>query len=123
MIRLKRAWDNVAEDDGARYLVDRLWPRGVKKDDLAIAGWLKDVAPSNELRRWFHGEDRSWDEFRRRYAREIDAHPEALAPLLDAARAGNVTLVYAGRDRDRNNATVLREILEQRLDTSTSQTM
>lgn len=115
MIRLKRAYDAPAADDGTRYLVDRLWPRGVRKDKLQIAEWLKDVAPSTELRRWFNHDPAKWDEFQRRYTAELEAKPETWAPLLAAARTGPVTLVYSAKDTAHNDAVVLKGFLEQRL--------
>lgn len=115
-IRLKRAYDPPEPGDGKRFLVDRLWPRGVKKEDLALDGWLKEVAPSNELRHWFGHDPARWDEFRQRYAQELDAlDPAALRPLLDAARSGTLTLVYSARDEAHNNAVVLRDYLQARL--------
>jgi uncharacterized protein YeaO (DUF488 family) len=88
MIALKRPYEPARGDDGQRFFVQRLWPRGVKKAALRISGWLKDVAPSTELRKWFSHDPAKWDEFRRRYFAELDAHRDALQPLLDAAREG-----------------------------------
>lgn len=110
-LQLKRAYEKPSEGDGARYLVDRLWPRGVKKEALELTGWLKDAAPSDELRRWFHQDTSRWDEFRERYEKELRAHDEALHPLRDALSKGPVTLVYAAKDQDRNHALILREHL------------
>jgi len=115
MIRTKRAYDPPHDDDGARFLVDRLWPRGVSREALRIQDWLKDAAPSNELRKWYGHDASRWDEFSRRYRAELQERPEALAPLLDAARVGDVTLVYAKKDTERNNAVVLAEVLRERL--------
>ncbi|MHB1299120.1 MAG: DUF488 domain-containing protein [Gemmatimonadaceae bacterium] len=116
MIKLKRAYDESDSTDGARYLVERLWPRGVKKDDLPLDGWLKDVAPSTELRRWFAHDPEKWPEFRRRYFAELKEHPEALAPLLAAARKKHtVTLVYSARDTEHNAAVALRDHLKHLL--------
>ena len=116
MIRLRRAYDAPGPGDGRRFLVDRLWPRGVRKEAVALEGWLKELAPSDDLRRWFGHEPDRFEAFADRYRRELDAHPEAAAPLLEAAREGNVTLVFAARDEDHNNAVVLRAWLEERLD-------
>jgi uncharacterized protein YeaO (DUF488 family) len=113
-IEIARAYD-VPRTPGRRYLVDRLWPRGVAKQDLELAGWPKELAPSTELRRWFGHDPRRWPEFRRRYLAELESRPEAWRPLLEAARAGDVTLLYAARDADRNNAVVLRDFLAARL--------
>lgn len=111
MIRVKRAYEKPAEGDGARFLVDRLWPRGVSKAALALDDWLKDVAPSDALRRWFGHDPAKWDEFVRRYHAELDAHPEAWQPLADAARRGEVTLVFGARDVAHNDAVALRGYL------------
>jgi uncharacterized protein YeaO (DUF488 family) len=110
-IRLKRAYDPPAPEDGVRVLVDRLWPRGLRKTDAAIDRWLKDIAPSTELRRWFGHDPDRWDEFRRRYRHELSAHAELLDELRALARAGTVTLVYAAKDERHNDAVVLREVL------------
>ena len=112
MIRLKRVYDKASLEDGSRFLVERLWPRGVKKTALQIDAWLKDVAPSDALRRWFAHDPAKWNEFRRRYWEELRAHAEALAPLREAARHGTVTLVYSSRDEEHNNAVALKEYLE-----------
>src|ERR1051325_767949 len=108
---LKRAYEPAAPEDGERYLVDRLWPRGVKKDSLILAGWLKDVAPSDALRRWFGHDPARWAEFRRRYRSELKSQQMALQPLRDALKRGPVTLVYSAHDEAHNQAVVLREFL------------
>lgn len=113
-IRLKRAYDPAAADDGARFLVERLWPRAVKKTALPLDAWLKDVAPSDALRRWFAHDAAKWAEFRRRYFRELDARPQACEAILGAARRGPVTLVYSARDTEHNNAVALKEYLQAR---------
>jgi uncharacterized protein YeaO (DUF488 family) len=110
-IRLKRAYDPPSPEDGLRVLVDRLWPRGLRKADAAIDRWLKDIAPSTELRRWFGHDPGRWDEFRRRYRDELAAHPDLLDELRGLARAGVVTLVYSARDERHNDAVVLRDVL------------
>ena len=115
MIMLKRAYDAPARGDGARFLVERLWPRGVRKADLPLDGWLKDVAPSTELRRWFAHDPLKWPEFRRRYLLELRRNAAALAPLLAAARRGPTTLVYGARDTEHNAAVVLRDHLVRKL--------
>ncbi len=112
MLALKRAYEKTGPQDGKRFLVDRLWPRGVKKTDLGIDGWLKDVAPSDALRRWFGHDPERWATFRRRYFAELDAHPEACEPIRAAARQGRVTLVYSAHDTEHNNAVALKEYLE-----------
>jgi uncharacterized protein YeaO (DUF488 family) len=110
-IRLKRAYQPAAADDGTRILVDRLWPRGLKKSDAAIDRWLKDIAPSTTLRKWFAHDPARWPEFRRRYAAEIRRHPDLLAELRAIARRGPVTLIFSARDELRNDAVVLRNVL------------
>ena len=110
-VRLKRAYEPADRKDGKRILVDRLWPRGVSKAEAAIDEWLKDLAPSTELRKWFGHDPDRWDEFRRRYAKEIHLHPELLAHLRERAREGPVTLVYSAHDERHNDAIVLRDIL------------
>jgi uncharacterized protein YeaO (DUF488 family) len=111
MIQLERAYDAESRMDGTRFLVERLWPRGVKKSTLKIESWLKDVAPSTELRKWFSHDPAKWDEFRRRYFAELKANPDAWQPLLEAARHGTVTLVYSSHDTEHNNAVALKEFL------------
>lgn len=112
MIRIKRAYEPPARGDGRRVLVERLWPRGVAKAALALDDWCKDVAPSTELRQWFGHRPARWAGFQQRYGRELDAHPEAWAPLVQAAQRGTVTLVYGARDTEHNAAVALRNYLE-----------
>ncbi len=114
MIQVKRVYDPYGQSDGSRFLVDRLWPRGVKKEALRLDGWLKDVAPSEALRRWFAHDPARWEEFQRRYRAELDARPETWQPLLEAARRGTVTLLYSARDAEHNNAVALKAYLEER---------
>jgi uncharacterized protein YeaO (DUF488 family) len=114
VIELSRVYDDDADRDARRVLVERLWPRGVRRESLRLDDWLPDVAPSHDLRRWFGHEPGRWPEFRRRYAAELDERPEAWQPLLDAAAVGDVTLLYSSRDRERNNAVALREYLQAR---------
>jgi uncharacterized protein YeaO (DUF488 family) len=114
MIRLKRAYEPPAADDGRRVLVERLWPRGVTKARLRLDEWAKEVAPSPELRRWFGHAPARWPEFRRRYFAELRAHEAAWRPLLAAARRGRVTFVYAARDEARNGAVALKSFLDRR---------
>jgi len=110
-IRLKRAYEPPSRADGVRILVDRLWPRGVSKDDAALDDWMKDVAPSAALRKWFAHDPERWPEFRRRYRAELKEHPEDLARLRGLARKKTVTLVYGARDEEHNDAVVLRDVL------------
>ncbi|HOK46186.1 MAG TPA: DUF488 domain-containing protein [Bryobacteraceae bacterium] len=114
MIKLKRVYEEESPGDGVRYLVERLWPRGVKKTSLRIDGWLKDAAPSTELRKWFSHDPAKWQEFRHRYFAELDRATEAWAPILDAARRGTVTLLYSSQDTEHNNAVALKEYIEQK---------
>ena len=115
MIKIKRVYEPFDACDGTRFLVERLWPRGMKKDSLRIDGWLKDVAPSGALRRWFGHDPAKWDEFRCRYAAELDHQPAAWLPMLEAAHRGDVTLLYSARDTEHNNAVALKVYLEQQL--------
>ena len=116
MIQVKRAYEAYHSRDGKRYLVERLWPRGIRKDQLRMDGWLKDVAPSAELRQWFSHDPAKWTEFRQRYFRELDANSMAWQPILDAASGGQrVSLIYSARDTEHNNAVALREYLEKKL--------
>jgi len=114
MIHIKRAYEPSARGDGRRLLVERLWPRGMRKEALLLDAWVKDVAPSTELRKWFsHRVDR-WSEFQRRYRRELSAHRDAWSPILEASRRGPVTLVYSAHDPEHNAAVVLRDYLTRR---------
>ena len=115
MIQVKRAYEEAGKSDGARFLVERLWPRGVKKDDLPLEGWLRDVAPSEGLRRWFQHDPAKWTEFRRRYFRELEEHPDAWRALLARARRGRVTLVYSAHDTEYNNAVALKKFLDKKM--------
>jgi uncharacterized protein YeaO (DUF488 family) len=110
-VRLKRAYAPPAAGDGVRVLVDRLWPRGLRKADAAIDRWAKELAPSTELRRWFGHDPGRWDEFCRRYRSELSAHTDLLDELRAMARKGPLTLVYAARDEQHNDAVVLRDVL------------
>jgi len=110
-LKLKRAYERAAPEDGERYLVDRLWPRGGKKAALVLTGWLKEVAPSNGLRRWFGHDPARWTEFRRRYRSELKSQRTVLQSLRDALKRGPVTLVYSAHDEAHNQAVVLREFL------------
>jgi uncharacterized protein YeaO (DUF488 family) len=114
MLKLKRVYEKGTLDDGMRYLVERLWPRGVKKASLRIEAWLKDAAPSTELRNWFSHDPEKWQEFRRRYFAELDRAPEAWAPILEAAQHGTVTLLYSSHDTEHNNAVALKEYIEHK---------
>ena len=110
-VRLKRPYEPPAASDGTRVLIDRLWPRGVRKDAAALDVWLKDIGPSTELRKWFGHEPSRWAEFRRRYADEIEQKPQLLAQLRDIARQGVLTMVYSAHDEQHNDALVLEELI------------
>jgi len=112
-VRIKRAYEPPAAEDGARILIDRLWPRGVKKEALALTEWNKALAPSTELRQWFQHDPALWDEFRRRYAAELRQQPEAWEQLRERALHGVVTLVYGAHDETVNNAVAMRGFLLQ----------
>jgi uncharacterized protein YeaO (DUF488 family) len=114
VIQLRRVYEAPVSGEGKRFLVERLWPRGMKKDALALDGWLKDAAPSAALRRWFAHDPAKWAEFQRRYQAELDAKPEGWQPLLRAARRGRVTLLYSARDTEHNNALALKAYLEKK---------
>ncbi len=113
MIRVKRAYDLPASGDGARILVDRLWPRGIKKEELKIDAWLKEVAPSDELRKWFGHDPEKWEQFRQCYTAELKDKNEILEPIRKAAQGGTVTLVYSAKDTEHNQAVALKDYLEK----------
>jgi uncharacterized protein YeaO (DUF488 family) len=117
MIRIKRVYDPASAEDGQRFLVDRLWPRSLKKEALKIEAWYKDVAPSHELRHWYGHDPDKWCEFNERYFAELNANPETWRPLLEAARNGIITLLFSTTEWEHNNAVTLRAFLEQRLKT------
>lgn len=111
-LQIKRAYDVASKDDGYRVLVDRLWPRGVSKDQARIDLWMKEIAPSTKLRQWFAHDPERWSEFRKRYFRELDEHPEVVEQLQTIIRKEPVTLVYAAKDEEHNDAVALQEYLE-----------
>jgi uncharacterized protein YeaO (DUF488 family) len=115
MIRVKRIYEPALSEDGQRYLVDRLWPRGVKKEDLKLEAWVKEAAPSDDLRHWFGHDPDKWCEFNERYFNELDSKPETWRPLLEAARKGDVTLLFSSKELKNNNAVSLRAYLEKQL--------
>ena len=114
-VKLQRVYAAKVDADGARLLVDLIWPRGLSKERAALAAWLKDVAPSTELRHWFSHDPDRWEEFRRRYTAELEHKEEELKPVTDFVRKGTVTLLYATSDDEHNNAVVLRDFLIQRI--------
>ena len=114
MINLKRAYEPAAKTDGERILVERLWPRGVSKDRAKIDLWLKEVAPSTELRKWFGHDPEKWQQFRRRYAAELKEKVDVIKMLKQKAKKGRVTFVYAAHDEEHNGALALKEFLEKK---------
>jgi len=113
MIRLKRVYEEPSKTDGLRILVDRLWPRGLTKERAAVDVWLKDVAPSTELRKWFSHDPAKWKQFQVRYRKELHGREDALTLLREKSKAQTVTLVYGARDKEHNEALVLRQLLDR----------
>ena len=114
-VDIKRAYDRPDKDDGYRVLVDRLWPRGLTKEKAQINEWAKDIAPTNELRKWFHQNETQWDEFRKRYVAYLRENKEKAEPLVARARKEKVTLLYASKRQQLNNASVLKEYIENQM--------
>ena len=112
-VSLKRAYESPSPEDGYRVLVDRLWPRGVSKEEASLDDWLREIAPSDDLRTWFDHDPERWEEFRKRYRSELDEHREALHFLARLAADGKLTLVYGAKDREHNNAVVVKEYIEE----------
>ncbi|KSV61025.1 DUF488 domain-containing protein [Sinorhizobium sp. Sb3] len=110
-LKTKRVYEPKADGDGMRILVDRLWPRGLTKADAAVDLWLKEIAPTTELRRWFHGDQGTWGEFRERYIGELDNNPAAVDVLRQRIAEGAVTLLYSVKDEARNHAQILRDYI------------
>lgn len=115
-IHVKRAYEPPAQSDGRRVLVDRVWPRGIKKEDLRLDDWVRDVAPSTALRKWYNHDRAKWDEFKKRYFEELDAKPQSVDRIRRVAAEGTVTLVFSAKDSDYNNAVALSEYVERRYD-------
>ncbi|MCC6498889.1 MAG: DUF488 domain-containing protein [Anaerolineales bacterium] len=113
MIKTKRVYEKAETSDGTRFLVERLWPRGMKKEAVKMKAWLKEVAPSADLRNWFAHDPLKWQEFEKRYRAELKANPDAWTPILQAAKRGNVTLLYSAHDTEHNNAIALKRFLEK----------
>ena len=116
MIQAKRVYERRASQDGTRFWVERLWPRGIKKEKLDVKAWLREVAPSTKLRQWFAHDPNKWSEFKRKYYAELNKEPQAWQPILEAARRGHVTLLYSARDAEHNNAAALKVYLEGKLE-------
>jgi uncharacterized protein YeaO (DUF488 family) len=114
MLKIKRIYDPVSANDGRRILVDRLWPRGIKKEGAKIDEWLKDIAPSDELRKWFSHEPSKWQEFRKSYKSELKKNSSLIEILIAEAKRETITLLFAAKDKEHNNAVVLKEVIEER---------
>jgi uncharacterized protein YeaO (DUF488 family) len=114
MIKIKRIYDSASSKDGKRILVDRLWPRGIKKDEAKIDEWMKEIAPSNELRKWFAHDPSKWQEFKKRYTEELKSQANLIEILINKAKKGNLTLIFSARDTEHNNAVVLSELISER---------
>ena len=113
-IRVKRVYEPAARGDGKRYLVDRVWPRGVKKESLSMVAWVKELGPSTELRKWFAHDPKKWVEFKKRYFKELRASKELWAPILAVSKKGTVTLLYSAKDEEHNQAVALKAFLDSR---------
>lgn len=112
-IRIKRVYDPPERDDGQRILVDRIWPRGLSREKAGLDGWLKSIAPSDALRKWFRHEPEKWERFQARYLEELNSNPRAIRELDEYLAKGRVTLLYAARESRYNNAVVLKRFLDQ----------
>lgn len=113
MVTLKRVYESVEKDDGYRVLVDRLWPRGLTKEKAKVDLWIKDIAPTTELRKWFNHDPSKWNEFIKRYHEELKKNNEVVSKLVEHLKQGKVTLVYGAKDKVHNDAVVLKEYLEK----------
>jgi uncharacterized protein YeaO (DUF488 family) len=111
MVKIKRIYDPVSHDDGKRVYIDRLWPRGLKKEEAAFDDWLKEISPSNELRKWFGHDPSKWQEFKKRYRKELEGKEETIEKLRKEAKNQTVTLLYSAKETEYNNAVALRELL------------
>ncbi len=118
MIKIKRVYDEPSRADGKRILIDRLWPRGLKKEDARIDEWIKEIAPSNELRKWFNHDPDKWREFKRRFFTELHGKQEVVDGIISASRKGTVTLLFGSKEERFNNAAALKEYLEKRMGAS-----
>ncbi len=116
MLKTKRVYENAHASDGVRFLVERLWPRGIKKEKLKMEAWLKDAAPSPALRKWFAHDPEKWQEFQQKYRAELESNPDAWQLILEAAKHGNVTLLYSARDTEHNSAVLLKSFLEEQME-------
>jgi len=115
-VRIKRIYEDPDPGDGTRVLVDRLWPRGVSKEEAQLDDWMQEVAPSDELREWFNHDPDRWDEFSEQYRDELDNRPEQIGRLIEYVRSGTLTVLYAAADEEHNNAVILADYLDDRMD-------
>ncbi len=115
MVKIKRVYDPPAPLDGKRILIDRLWPRGLRKEGARIDAWMKEIAPSTELRKWFNHDPEKWNEFRKRFFAELDAGQESVDSIIAAARKGTVTLLFGSKEMRYNNAVALKQYLDSRM--------
>jgi uncharacterized protein YeaO (DUF488 family) len=113
MIKIKRIYDRASPEDGKRIYIDRLWPRGMRKEEVKIDEWLKEISPSDALRKWFGHDPSKYEEFKRRYTKELEKHPEIIEKIRKEGKKGTVSLLFSAKDVEHNNATVLREILTE----------
>ena len=118
MIKIKRVYEPPSHDDGKRILIDRLWPRGLKKEDAHFDAWVKDIAPSAELRTWFGHDPKKWEEFKRRFFKELQGKREAVDGIVSLAKKGTVTLLFGSKEERFNNAVALKEYIEARMSAS-----
>jgi uncharacterized protein YeaO (DUF488 family) len=114
MLKVKRVYDSASDGDGFRILVDRLWPRGISKERARLNLWLKDIAPSDELRKWFGHEEEKWEEFKTRYYKELGSKEDLVALILDKIASGDITLLFGAKDKEFNNAVALKEYIQTR---------
>lgn len=114
-IYTKRIYENPANEDGYRVLVDQLWPRGLRKEDARIDRWVKEIAPTTELRKWYNHDPEKWTEFRRRYFEELDRRPETVSELVEIAKKRKITFLFSSKETKLNNATALKEYIENKL--------
>ena len=112
ILKIKRVYEKYSEEDGYRVLVDRLWPRGISKEKAGVDLWLKEIAPSNELRKWFNHEPAKWELFKKKYFKELSSNTEALIPLIEKTSKTDVTLLYSSKEERYNNAAALKEYIE-----------
>ena len=116
MIKIKRVYDHPSPDDGKRILIDRLWPRGLKKEDVRIDEWLKEISPSNELRKWFNHDPKKWNEFKKRFFTELNGKQDIVEKILGSARKGTITFLFGSKEKRFNNAVALKQYIDARMD-------